>query len=64
MVNLNLLTDESTWRISGVISIVKTHCRNGIQMYNEINYIRHRYLFYLYKRLHVSTHQSVIFRPT
>ena len=33
-------------------------------MYNKINYIRQHYLFYLYIRLHVSTHQSVILRPT
>ena len=29
---LKFLTDESTRRISGVISIAKTRCRNGIQM--------------------------------
>jgi len=32
MVTLNFLTDESTWRISGVISTVTTRCRNRIQM--------------------------------
>jgi len=29
---LNFLTDEGTWRISRLISIVKTRCRNGMQM--------------------------------
>ena len=33
-------------------------------LYNKINFIRQHYLFYYYIRLHVSTHQSVIFRPT
>jgi len=33
-------------------------------MYNKINYIRQQYLFHLYIRQHVSTHQSAIFRPT
>jgi len=33
-------------------------------VYNKINYVRQHYLFYLYIRLRVSTHQSVIFRPT
>jgi len=33
------------------------------EIYNKINYIR-QHSIYLYIRLHVSTHQSVIFRPT
>jgi len=33
-------------------------------MYNKINHTRQHYLFYLHIRLHVSTHQSVILRPT
>jgi len=33
-------------------------------VYNKINYIRQHYISYLHIRLHVSTHQSVIFRST
>ena len=38
--------------------------RNKMVLYYKINLHTSALLVYLYVRLHVSTHQSVIFRPT
>ena len=44
-------------------TVIWTQC-TIIILYNKLNYVRQHYLLYEYIRLHVSTHQSVIFRPT
>jgi len=46
------------------MSALGSYLDKGKYKHNKVNYIRQHNLFYLYIRLHVSTHQSVIFRPT